>query len=368
MKKITTTLLLIFLTYFGANAQFPETFTGTTLPTGWAVFDNGIGTTYSWAFPTAGGFMYSRYEVVTPSTNLSQDWLVTPQFTVDATNYVLAFDETQYEEDDYSSSFTIRVSTLSQTTASDFTIVDTQTEADFPVQSWFTHTVDLSAYVGQAIYVAFVHEQNDGDVWYIDNVNMIAGSTVVPGVASNPTPVDGALAVPLQLDPDDEYSQVTFSWDAPTTGDAPLYYEFNLGTSPTNFVFSTTSSNTTFNLYGLSEYTTYYWEIIPINTTGPATGTAVWSFTTGTAALSVDTPKKEIFSVYPNPVTDILNIKGSETVVKAEVYNIAGQKVLAVENNSIIENTINLSALNRGMYIIKLHTEGSYQSIKITKE
>lgn len=35
--------------------------------------------------------------------------------------------------------------------------------------------IDLSAYIGQSIYVAFVLEQNDGDLWRIDNVDFIGG-------------------------------------------------------------------------------------------------------------------------------------------------------------------------------------------------
>ena len=36
--------------------------------------------------------------------------------------------------------------------------------------AWTQNTVDLSAYLGQQIYVAFVMTQNNGDDWYLDDI------------------------------------------------------------------------------------------------------------------------------------------------------------------------------------------------------
>jgi hypothetical protein len=70
---------------------------------------------------------------------------------------------------DYGSVYTVRVSTASQTTHADFAVVQTWAEADFGV-TFSQVAIDLSAYVGQVVFVAFVMEQDDGDSWYVDDV------------------------------------------------------------------------------------------------------------------------------------------------------------------------------------------------------
>ncbi len=64
--------------------------------------------------------------------------------------------------------------------------MDTQAESDFTTV-YAEHTVDLAYYLGQSIYVAFVMEQDNGDNWYVDLVNMIPTSSP-PSCATEPTP------------------------------------------------------------------------------------------------------------------------------------------------------------------------------------
>ncbi|GLB49072.1 T9SS-dependent choice-of-anchor J family protein [Neptunitalea lumnitzerae] len=371
MKKITT-LLLTLLTGFSAFAQFPETFSAGTLPTGWTTFigANGLGATNNWIINSTSYYAYVAPEALSSASDTSEDWLVTPQFTVDATDYMLSFSLANYETADKGSTLSVKVSTNSQTTISDYTNVITYTETQASAAAFATELLDLSAYAGQSVYIAFVVEQNDGDYWYVDNVNMIANATSAPLAATTPTPVDGATAVPLEYSTAGaSYSQVSISWTPATTGDAPLYYEFNLGTSPTNLTsLNTTVSSPTINVYGFSDYTTYYWEVIPVNAVGPATGTSVWSFTTGTAAMSVETVKEHVFTAYPNPVSSVMHIKGAEALVKAEVYNQLGQTVLVLENEMLNQNTLDLSSLRKGIYIVKVFGEQTTESITITKE
>jgi hypothetical protein len=162
-------------------AQFPEDFETSVPPAGWVAFDNGTGATQFWQ--TDAGYnsatsAYVRYESVGGPPN-AEDWLVTSQFTPAAGLSTLSFYQRQAFATDYGSSYTVRVSTLSQNTPGDFTIVDTQTETDF-TQTWDIKTVDLSAYVGTPIYVAFVMENDDGDNWYIDDVNVGAPPCLAP--------------------------------------------------------------------------------------------------------------------------------------------------------------------------------------------
>ena len=68
---------------------------------------------------------------------------------------------------------------------------------------------------------------------------------------------------------------------------------------------------------------------------------------------------------YPNPVKDFLRFKTEHSILKVEVYDIAGR---ILSSNSISENIIDLSALKTGNYILKLYTDKGIRNTKIMKE
>ena len=163
------TLCVSFLSY----AQFPESFDGgATIPAGWAVYDNGIGTTYSWAVDDTNDYASVRWSDGVAAGLLAQDWIVTPQVAITAMTNQLSFDMTDFNVPDYNSEVTVRVSTdASQTNMSAFTTVLTIDELDTNGGAFLPWIVDMSAYIGSSVYVAFVMENNDGDAWGLDNVN-----------------------------------------------------------------------------------------------------------------------------------------------------------------------------------------------------
>jgi len=175
MKNIT--LIFCLLTFVYSNAQFPEGFETSVPPTGWASYIgvNGLGNSQDWRATTVSNSgaqaAYVRYENV--SGGIAEDWLVTPQLTPDASTNLLSFMQRQSYVTDYGSVYTVRISTLSQTNHSDFITIDTQTELDFTYY-YTLKEIDLSAYNGIPIYIAFVMEQDDGDDWYIDDVSLSA--------------------------------------------------------------------------------------------------------------------------------------------------------------------------------------------------
>ena len=274
MKKIT--LLLMLFVGFSAFAQFPQDFEGTFPPDGWQVFRgvNDLGVESDWTSTTVGAATgeqaaYVEYEALGDG-ELAEDWLVSPAYTVTAPNTFLAFYQGQDYEDVYGSTYTVRVSTTSQTDISSFTIVDTQTEEDFGVDMT-SKKIDLSAYIGQTIYIAFVMENNDGDSWVIDGVDFISNISA-PDCVSNPVPANEAT-VPV--------GETTFSWSVPSSGSAPTFYTILSGSTPdavTDFVASTTTPS--IDLY-LSNYsTTFYWKVISVNLAGESIECPVWSFST----------------------------------------------------------------------------------------
>ncbi|GGG43020.1 T9SS type A sorting domain-containing protein [Bizionia arctica] len=99
----------------------------------------------------------------------------------------------------------------------------------------------------------------------------------VPGCAINPEPADGAVGVPV--------GNVTFSWEAPTSGPTPTSYNLYAGETPTGDDYGLIANFTDFNAaLTLNGYDLeLFWIVKPVNGTTEATGCPVWSFITESA-------------------------------------------------------------------------------------
>ena len=75
------------------------------------------------------------------------------------------------------------------------------------------------------------------------------------------------------------------------------------------------------------------------------TVTAIFSQTTA----DVDDEIQVKFSVYPNPVSSILNIKLADDIKSVEIYNLLGRKILRSTSKSI-----DVSGLSKGIYLVKI--------------
>lgn len=77
-----------------------------------------------------------------------------------------------------------------------------------------------------------------------------------------------------------------------------------------------------------------------------------------------DVAKTEV-SVFPNPVSDFINIKSNEVIKSVTLYNSSGALVKTENNNS---SKIDISSLPKGNYIISIETESGIETKKIIKE
>ena len=75
------------------------------------------------------------------------------------------------------------------------------------------------------------------------------------------------------------------------------------------------------------------------------------------------------FALYPNPVTSKINISFPEEISNATftIYSILGNKVLSTEISRSL-NSVNMEALNSGMYIASINSNNKQISFKIIKE
>jgi hypothetical protein len=105
-----------------------------------------------------------------------------------------------------------------------------------------------------------------------------------------------------------------------------------------------------------------YWS----DSTDGAEGPFDLSITSIGAVLGIAQNIVDGFTMYPNPVLDILHLSADNTINTIVIYNMLGQEVLETSSNS--NNTqIDLSTLPSGSYIVKIQAGeqvGSYNLIK----
>jgi len=109
--------------------------------------------------------------------------------------------------------------------------------------------------------------------------------------------------------------------------------------------------------------TTYF--TVSVSTNGCISSAAL--AVTVSITLSAESFEIENLTFYPNPVENQLNITASDVITKIEVYNLIGQQIKSISNNS---NTIqiDLSELSSSTYIIKVYSEQKNQTIKVIKK
>ena len=137
---------------------------------------------------------------------------------------------------------------------------------------WLIASHGLAALAGQPAVQFRVPFGSDSSVvddgFAFDAVN-IYDDAVPPGCAVSPSPADGAT---------DVWVDDNLSWSA-GPGGTPTSYDVYFGTSPTP-PFVVNQAGTTYDPGTMAFGGTYYWQIVPKNSFGDATGCPVWSFTT----------------------------------------------------------------------------------------
>lgn len=204
MKKLFTILMLCFAV-FAVNAQFilQEDFEN-GLPTGWTNIDND-GDTYSWDadyWPALGDFGNNGSTGVIASASYINDigalhpdnWLITPAITLEAGSAsILNFYAGNYG---YDEPLEVLVSTTGATVAAftDPAIATYEVTSDVSEDGYTQYSVNLSAYAGQTIYIAFVHRNCTDNYWlFLDDITI--ESITTPELTVNPDNIDFGTVV-----------------------------------------------------------------------------------------------------------------------------------------------------------------------------
>jgi len=87
-----------------------------------------------------------------------------------------------------------------------------------------------------------------------------------------------------------------------------------------------------------------------------------------TLSLSTDSFEFTDFVIYPNPAETVLNFKATNSDItfdKVEMFDAIGKKVLST---TVINNSIDISQLNAGVYFVKVHSSDKQITKKIIKK
>jgi len=242
IKKITffLSLCVACTQVISAQTLLSEGFEGAAFPpTGWTSFigTNGLGTTNNWIqveAPNTGTYAAANvYENVTGG--IAEDWLVTSQIDLtSATNTELLFYSAQSYSPNFGSTYEVKVSSSSQTNHADFTTVAAYDETNVG-NGYELKTIDLSAYDGMMVYIAFVHFNDYGDNWIIDDIEVrspLSLDAKLNNVSLNRyslTSVDNQLLLDVNNNGANAITSIDISWNDGTSN----YSEnFNVNIAP----------------------------------------------------------------------------------------------------------------------------------------
>ncbi len=148
----------------------------------------------------------------------------------------------------------------------------------------------------------------------------------------------------------------TANWTAPMQGAEAYTYTMEYGTaadlSGAIAVTAIASTETSATVAGLADATKYYYRVKAVNATGSGAWSDILSLTTGNYT-GLETAKANVL-VAPNPAFDHVNVTLTEAG-KIEIFDAIGKMVYCV-NGKMGLQTIPVTSLNRGLYIVKTPT------------
>jgi len=217
--------------------------------------------------------------------------------------------------------------------------------------------------------ITYSWEPNTTYYWYITS-NNCAGSTnsavysfttaacseMAATQATTPTPANAATV--SLAGPD---SSMAFNWVSASTEEA---YILNIGTTPLNMQPFTDFQNGGI-ITGLSVNTTYSWRIDVVNCAGTTEGTT-WTFTTDAELSTGEVTQENAFTHFLS--NDVLTIKSANTAFEnITMYDILGKQVVN-QKASQTRETVNMSNLEDGIYILQVTIEGKTETVKLLKQ
>lgn len=175
MKKLKLLFIGSVLASFSVNAQsiFSEDFSGVTPLSSWSLFNvdartpaaNVSGINNAWVVLGVNGQPAALSTSWYSPAGAADDYMVTPPITLTSTNY-LFFDAIALDNS-FRDGYEVRISTTTPTVAACSTIL---LSVPAETSTWSSRNIDLSAYVGQTVHIAWRNNSNDMFVLAVDNI------------------------------------------------------------------------------------------------------------------------------------------------------------------------------------------------------
>ena len=126
--------------------------------------------------PHSGSYVASSWSWNSSAMHANA-WLISPKFILPTTNDALTFSWWDITNSSYPDRYSVVLSTTTNDTAAFTTTVYPYTAA---TGDWTIHTIDLTSYAGQSIYIAFHHVDYDANYLLIDDISLFEGGYVPP--------------------------------------------------------------------------------------------------------------------------------------------------------------------------------------------
>jgi hypothetical protein len=166
---------------------------------------------------------------------------------------------------------------------------------------------------------------------------------------------------------DNSSVNVTFNSQNPTQGgsDGSITANPNGGTTPYTYNWSNGGTNATISNLPAGTYT--------VTITDQTGCIKVASVTIGNPNGLVQVTDIASIKVFPNPAHDVCNIQielNKAQNIEMKMYNSIGQQVWLKNNNDFKQGTetVDVSRLSAGVYVIQVHVNGSMQTVRFVKE
>jgi len=289
--------------------------------------------------PHSGDKLAACFASTTPDND---DWMITPMISIESGASV-NFWAKSYTDQYGLERFRVGVSTTG-INPSDFTIISPGDYVEAPADDWEEYNYSLDSYAGQSVYVAIQCVSSDAFILLVDDFDV--GVAKSDFIYNQTKPMNGSATrslLPVNYQP-----LPTVIKEVKGTNDFLGYNVYRDGVVINTSLVPTESYDDEGLAIGQYEY--YVTAMYDEGESDPS-NTVIVDVITAINEVSGNT-----IQIYPNPVTDYINVKSDSKIISVELMNLMGQRIIMQKVNKLTHQ-INLTDLQSGIYIVKVELE-----------